>query len=597
MVLTLLPGRAAGIQPHPRLLLDGKSVKNYTKRAQGDSLVLMMHQGVILSANNAIPAKDITKPSQAYRRLLPLAYAWLTTGEEKYAVKAERDLLTLARMEEWWAVRDIEQAEILMSAAIAYDWCYDKLSPESRKLVSSAIREKGLEPVAQSKAIWQTAGGYENQVCNAGLAIAAAAIWEQDPAYASGLLQQALKSIALSYPLYEPDGAWPEGYGAYVSGSSWSALMLSCLESSKIPEFKPSRSDYAPMLKSARYSIQMVTPNYYTFSFGDYAVRGAVQFIQLWLYDKSSEPSLLFVPARTLQRDKDHNFIKDPMLPLTTALAVKNGIRITDGAAPVEDITFMSGGTTPIAIFRSHWASPKKCLYAGLKGGSPSTPHNHQDCGSFYFEASGVRWATDLGSESEQQMLREGIIPSDQSQDAEKWKLFRYGIFSHNVPILNDKPQVVDGKAVIVKDETVDNRRSVVADLSSLYPEAQSVERALSMVGRSYILVQDRIVTGSTPVHLRWNMTSMATNLIPVDAETARLERSGAVLYMTVLSEVPVSYNVWSANPENRLENPNKSIQCVGFEADLAPGKTYEFSVYLSPDKKINIAQRKYYRF
>ena len=518
-------------------------------------------------------------------------------GEEKYAEKAERDLLNLAKMEDWWAVRDVEQAEILMSAAIAYDWCYGQMSPESRKLVGEALRKKGLDPLSTSNSYWRTTGGYENQMCNAAQAIAAAAIWELDPAYASGLLQQALKSIALSYPLYEPDGAWPEGYGAYVSGSSWAALMLSCLESARIPEVKPNRGDYAPLLKSARYSIQMVTPNYYTFSYGDYAVRGAVQFIQLWLYDKSSDPAPLFVPARTLQRDKDRNYLKDPMLPLMAALAVKAGIRISEGAAPVEDLTFLSGGPTPIAIFRSHYASPKKCLYAGLKGGSPSTPHNHQDGGSFYFEASGIRWATDLGSESEQLMLREGIVPSDQSQGAEKWKLFRYGIFSHNVPILNEKPQSVDGKAVIVKDETVDNRRSVVADLSSLYPEAQSVERALSMVGRSYILVQDRIVTGDTPVHLRWNMISMATNLIPVDAGTARLERSGSVLYMTVLSEMPVSFNVWSADPDNRLENANKNIQCVGFEADLAPGKTYEFSVYLSPDKKINIAQRKYYRF
>lgn len=101
-----------------------------------------------------------------------------------------------------------------MAAAIGYDWLYDQLSEESRNTIKEAILKKRLEPSLNTKHNnWLKALHNWDQVCNAGMAYGAMAIYEDQPLIARQIINRAIETIALPMKDYAPDGVYPEGYG------------------------------------------------------------------------------------------------------------------------------------------------------------------------------------------------------------------------------------------------------------------------------------------------------------------------------------------------------------------------------------------------
>ena len=58
----------------------------------------------------------------------------------------------------------------LMTIAIGYDWLYDKLQPETKQLVRTAILQKGIAPsrIEKYNKFLRSTHNW-NQVCNAGM--------------------------------------------------------------------------------------------------------------------------------------------------------------------------------------------------------------------------------------------------------------------------------------------------------------------------------------------------------------------------------------------------------------------------------------------
>ena len=106
----------------------------------------------------------------------------------------------------------------------------------------------------------------------------------------------------------------------------------------------------------------------------------------------------------------------------------------------VSPLNYFSGkdALVPIAVFRSGF--DRDAVFLGVKGGAPNAPHGHMDGGSFVLEADGVRWAQDLGMENYHKIESRGMNLWSNARNSDRWRIFRIGFQSHNIPVIDDQP-------------------------------------------------------------------------------------------------------------------------------------------------------------
>ena len=88
-------------------------------------------------------------------------------------------------------------------------------------------------------------------------------------------------------------------------------------------------------------------------------------------------------------------------------------LRLTKSASALDLLWYDTSAASPDAVhlpleavftgvnvgfLRTSWTNPD-ALWLAAKGGDNHANHSHLDLGSFVFEAGGVRWAEDLGSD------------------------------------------------------------------------------------------------------------------------------------------------------------------------------------------------------
>ncbi len=69
---------------------------------------------------------------KALYRIFMLSYAYRTTGELKFAERAEKEMLYMAGYDNWNPEHFLDVAEMTMALSIGYDWLYEVLSPKNR---------------------------------------------------------------------------------------------------------------------------------------------------------------------------------------------------------------------------------------------------------------------------------------------------------------------------------------------------------------------------------------------------------------------------------------------------------------------------------
>ncbi|MCD4825099.1 MAG: heparinase II/III family protein [Phycisphaerae bacterium] len=135
------------------------------------------------------------------RELQCLGFAYVMTGDDKYARKARARLLALAKLKKWvgagflqpkrfgplWTSA-LETGEIAAAVAVGYDCIYDFLSPEERAIIRKALVEKGIKPLRD----WFDPDYYSkiprhmgrsgnwDMVCSGGAGVAALAIINEE---------------------------------------------------------------------------------------------------------------------------------------------------------------------------------------------------------------------------------------------------------------------------------------------------------------------------------------------------------------------------------------------------------------------------------
>ena len=600
-LLTLSAGNALAqadlsrLADHPRLLLPKGAEKKLLKQINRDAVWKEIHTATLGEADRIItlPVNERIKTGmrllavsrENLRRIFILSYAYRMTGQEKYLVRAEQEMLKAASFSDWNPSHFLDVGEMTMALGVGYDWLYPALSEASRRTIREAIVEKGFKPSYDTAYNWFVDAEHNwNQVCNGGLAFGAIAVAESEPEWAQKIIDRAIDKVRLPMRHYAPDGAYPEGPGYWGYGTLFNVLLIGGLESTFGTDY--GLSQMPGFMQTGTYEMQMVSPLIKHFNYMDNSYEPESSSAPFWFYSKTQDPSVLCQQVSILQRDTAKKYLKDRVLP--AMLIWGAGAPMEKAVAPQE--TFWAGrGNTPVCVMRSGWGDPN-ARFVGVKLGSPSINHGHMDVGSFVFEADGVRWAIDLGSEDYNTTETRGVDLWNMAQQSQRWDVFRYNNRSHNTLTFNDKLQRVNGSAQIIESDSATARRFVKTDLTPVYAgQVDKVERTISLVDNDYLLIEDEITAGKNYTRMRWTLMTLATPKILSD-NTVMLEQDGKRCLLKIESETPIVWRFEKTPTVNTFDSPNPDVTMVVFDTDLKRGETQYVRAQLTPMSSLSRA-------
>ena len=576
---------------HPRLFLTRGEDKALRRKIDADPLLRDAFAYVTTSADaiGNVPPVERKKIGRrllgvsrtCLKRVLYLAFAHRLTGDTRYAVRAQEEMLAAAAFTDWNPSHFLDVSEMTAALAIGYDWLYDVLDPEARRTIRDAIVQKGL--VTSLKGGWwvRTENNW-NQVCHGGLTLGALAVLEDEPKLAAQIIERAIENLPRAMAQYAPDGAYPEGPGYWKYGTTYNVILIAALESVLGTDFGLPASD--GFLKCADYYQHATGPTGLFFNYSDCSTRGGVAPAMYWFAAKRQAPSLLWRERHELDRFLCATKPPDPagsanrMFPF---LLVWAGAR--DEHAEPEIRHWKADGVTPVAMLRSGWDSPD-ATFVGIKGGSPGANHAHMDVGSFVMDALGVRWAEDLGSQSYHSLESKGIKLWGKKQDSQRWDVFRLNSLSHNTLVVDGKKQQVKGHSPIIAFSDQAPMPHTIVDLTPVYTDQlASAKRGIGLRDDRSVLIRDELETLDRQTTIRWGMVTRAEVTIE-DEHHAILRRGDQQLSLSIQTPTDARLQLFeTAQPPKAHDAPNKGTRMIGFELERPPSTESTLVVVLTP--------------
>ncbi len=468
-------------------------------------------------------------------RIYTLATVYRLDGGERYRERAVKELQAAALFPDWNPRHFLDTAEMTHAFAIGYDWLYSSLSTEEREMIRKAIIDKGLKPALKvyKKGGWWTKARHNwNQVCNGGIGIGALAIADDEPEPSREILRYALESLKLPMSRFDPDGGWAEGPTYWNYATSYNVFILAALETALGTDF--GLSDMPGFSQTGMFPIYMTGPLMKTFKYADAMERTPRAPQMFWLSKRFDEHVYAWYERQ----------VAVPY-PLDLLWFDPRGESPKDEGMPL-DRYFRN---IDVVTFRSSWDDPKS-VFVGFKGGDNRANHSHLDLGTFVLDASGHRWAVDLGSDNYN-------IPGYFGK--QRWSYYRLRTEGHNTITLNGENQDPSAKAPIVKFESSEDKASATADLKAAYPQyAKKFLRTVSLIDRKEVLIVDEIETVE-PVEIMWSLHTPAN--VEISGTTVLLTQNGEKLRMEVLepeNAILEVHEVQILPPQNPIKDIRK---------------------------------------
>ena len=571
---------------HPRLILRQGDIEAVRQKIENDQPLLIIHDVIERRTNDFLIAEP-TKYRMVGKRLLGrcravlervcyCSYMYLVSGDESYARRAEKEMLAAADFVSWNPSHFLDVGEMTTALAIGYDWLYDWLSPESRKIIEDAIIEKGLRTAGKKK-WWSKTHNNWNQVCNGGLAMGALAVYERIPEEAQAIIAEALKNNPIAQKEYGPDGVYPEGSGYWEYGTWYEVMLIESLRTALGTSYDLEK---APgFLESAKFMNFMSTPTGATYNFSDCGnPSNMINPLLYWFALETGDMSLVWQDRERLINEEKFRGI-NRQAPIAMLFASRCD---TKDIRPIQDIFWVGDGTQPVFLYRKGFAS-KEDSYLGVKGGSPKNSHAHMDGGSFIYEWAGVRWAVELGNQDYHSLESKGIGIWKKGQNSQRWQVYRLNNYSHNTLTINDKLHQYEGMVTMTKVHNKKKYKGADFDLSSLFVDTESVTRSILIDNNDKVTCIDKIESKNTTCSIRWNMTTFAKAEI-IDNRTILLEQDGKKLILRVVSPQKAEPYIMDNNSNNWYDVKNKGAR-VGFTTTIKPNSKSTIKVELIPQK------------
>jgi len=576
---------------HPRLLLKSGEELQIREAIAKEPIMAMADSAVLSFCDEVIglpphPRKmagiRLEQMSEPFKRIFYLSYAYRVHGDKRYAERAKLEMLNLASFQDWNPGHFLDVSELTMGMAIGYDWLYDELSAEQKKIISTAIKEKGFDcSYVYSYSWFYRALHNWNQVCNAGLVFGAIALWDEYNADANIVLDKCFSSISL--PLrdaYSEEGAYAEGYGYWAYGSTFQMLLIAGLESAFGSDMGM-MDNYGKFYRSGHFMQMMNRPTGLCFNYADSGRLAKAEPSMVWMARKTGDLSLLYLETRKLMATRFKSMDMQRILPFFLIY----GRDIDFGNLPKpEEKFYITSGLTPLYVYRSGWDSPDD-TYLGIKAGLSSSNHSHNDVGSFVFDADGVTWADDLGVQPYLSLESKDVDLWDRKQKSERYNVYRISPFSHNIISINahqpDVYQYVDFSRHLESEEC----KFAEMELKMPYWEdLNAYTRRIELNQDDSILcISDSLQARENPAEVRWTMCSMADAEI-IDSTAIRLSKDGHSRILRLEGHTAKA-EIWPAKGGANYDYPNPDNLMVGFTLKLEPWETVDLKIRLIKEK------------
>jgi len=578
-------------ESHPRLFLRQGEEKALLRNIKTDKIWSAMYDAILEECDTicGLPPQErvMTGPRmhgascEVLRRVLFLSFAWRTTHNERYAHRAEAEMLHVAAFVDWHPSHFLDVAELAAAFGIGYDWLYDYLPQSSKQIIVKAIKEKALDPSDDDKlnAVFTTRESRKcnwGQVCNGGLTLAAIATLSENREQSSRIIGRSsmimMDSMLAGYP---PHGCFREGFGYWAFGTQYNILFIDAMERFFGPDSVKRHKEVPGFIESGYYSQQLITPSLRTFGYSDNSTRIYLEPAVMWFNKVSPSPEMFYRQKALFELfDQTHSYvktIKNRLIPFMLIWGAGTGssptAHIADAQLP-RKCFYLGKGDNDICVMRSGWGTDD--AYLGFKAGRANNPHGHMDVGSFYYELDGVRWSIDLGSDDYAGVETHGLKLFDMQQQSDRWlRLTRYNNFAHSTTWPEGEYQQVDANCTIAGTETT---MQVTTELSALYPDkVRRLERSLSLQGRS-MLVEDKVEAANEDVTMVWNMTTEAQALTRSGNTLTLTAENGKRLLLEVECHSDFTAELVEATPVNSFENPITGVSFLRLRYKVAAG-------------------------
>lgn len=533
---------------HPRLLATSNDFVRLRGAIVADPLLttwqgeLKKHGAEILKqAPSKYEIPDGKRLLATSRRVLDrvqtLALLYRLDGDSRWPARAWEELQVAAAFKDWNPSHFLDTAEMTAAFAIGYDWLYDVWTPAQREVLREAIVGKGLKPAlpyVRDGKWWAVSAHNWNQVCNGGIGQGALALADLEPQLAAEFLSASLKSLQIAMREFAPDGAWIEGPGYWNYATAYNVAYLAALKTALGTDF--GLSGLPGFDKTGVFPIYVTGPTGQSFNYAD-AGTGRIRAPQLfWFGQRFNLPACVAYEVRVADAKA-----------LDLVWGLDRAANASLNSLPL-DACFRG---SEVVTLRGSWQD-KDTTFVAFKAGRNGVNHGHLDLGTFVLEASGERWAVDLGADDYN-------LPD--FFGSKRWTYYRLRAEAHNTLLLNPgagPDQAARAATRITRFEPGGARAFAIADLTPAYAgHARKVERGLALVNRREVLVQDEI-TAEQPVELWWFLSTPARVEVSADGRSAQLLLDGKKLTAELLSPAEGRFTVRQAEPLPTSPNPPK---------------------------------------
>ena len=541
---------------HPRLLFTDPDEPR--RRVASSPRIARWAEGLEASARTVLtqPPVEYDIPdglrlthTPVVARVPLLAMAFHLTSEQVFAERLWDELEECTGWADWNPRHFLDTAGLTQAVAIGHDWLHDQWDDSQRTRLVDAIVRLGLEPGRQQyeeERFWTKEAMNWNSVCNAGLAMGALTVAQEEPDLAQDILSRSVDNITWSTQIYAPDGGYPEGPGYWSYGTSHLVLLLASLVSATGDA--RGREDDPGLDTTGLHPIHLSGPTGLSFNHGDSGTNAPRGSELMWLGRQYEQPVMTqwsaeradTAPVATdvLWYSLDHED-QDPQVDLD---------------ASFEKVS--------VAVTRSAWRDPN-AQFLALKGGDNRTSHTNLDLGTFVLDALGVRWAVDLGPESYD-------VPGYfDTESGQRWQYYRTRTEGQNTVLVDPdsgRSQSLEGTAELRRHEGNPEATVTVVDLAGADDRVEAWTRGWhTFDGRDQVVIQDEIRLVE-PADLWWSWHTGDAITVSDDGRTATLSHGVRRLLLRLRTPHDARFAVtparplWSA-PSPGEADPNTGIQ------------------------------------